>query len=96
MIKIVAKRYLQDGVFEQYLAVVKELVDYSRQEAGCIEYALYADHEQRAAVIMETWASQEALDQHLVYVRQAGYPDKLNSFADPKRPAQVEKFAYVY
>ncbi|WP_020617989.1 putative quinol monooxygenase [Paenibacillus daejeonensis] len=96
MLKIVAKRYLKTGVLDEYLAVVRPLVDASRQEPGCIEYALYINRDENAAVMMETWESEAALESHLKIVRAAGYPEKLNQFADPDHPSKVEKYDHVY
>lgn len=96
MLKIVAKRYLKDGVFDEYVEVVRPLVEQSRQEAGCIEYALYANRQLNLAVMIETWADQQSLEQHLEIVRKQGYPEKLNAYADPERSVQVEQYAYVY
>lgn len=96
MLKIVAKRYVREGFFDTYVALAQRLVDQSRQEIGCIEYALYADRRENLAVIMETWESEAYLAAHLQLVRSEGWPDKLNAFADPERPAQAERYAYVY
>ena len=40
MLKLVAKRYVIPGKLDEYIAVAKGLVDQTRKEAGCIEYAL--------------------------------------------------------
>lgn len=96
MLKIVAKRYLKEGVLDEYVDLVKTLVDQSRKEAGCIEYELYVNRELNLAVMMETWENQQYLDQHSKIVQAAGYPAKLNAYADPEKPAQVEKYEYVY
>jgi quinol monooxygenase YgiN len=96
MLKIVAKRYLKDGVFDEYVQLVKTLADQSRKEPGCIEYALYVNREQNIAATMETWENQAFLDAHIEIVLAEGYPAKLNAYADPNQPAQIEKYEYVY
>lgn len=96
MLKIVAKRYLIEGSYDAYVQLVKTLADQSRKEPGCIEYALYFNREQNVAATMETWENQECLDAHIAIVQSHGYPAKLNAYADPNRPAQIEKYEYVY
>lgn len=96
MLKIVAKRTLIEGSLEKYTAVVQELADQSRQEPGCVEYALYVNREQNVAAIIETWESQEHLDAHLKVVEAAGYRDRLNAYAEPGQSVQVEKYEFVY
>ncbi|MBW4081215.1 putative quinol monooxygenase [Paenibacillus sp. S150] len=96
MLRIVAKRTLIEGVLEKYTALVQELADQTRQEPGCIEYTLYVNRGQNVAAIIETWESQEYLDAHLKVVEAAGYRERLNAYADPGQPVQVEKYEYVY
>lgn len=96
MLKVIAKRYLKSGVLDEYLTVVRPLVDASRQEPGCIEYALYINRDENSAVMMETWESEAALEEHLKIVRAAGYPELLNRYADPEKPAKVDKYDHLY
>lgn len=96
MLKIVAKRTLIEGTLEKYTAVVQELADQTRQEPGCLEYALYVNREQNIAAIIETWENQESLDAHLRIVEAAGFRERLNAYADPAKPVQVEKYEFVY
>ncbi|MEK5032142.1 antibiotic biosynthesis monooxygenase [Paenibacillus sp. FSL R7-0302] len=96
MLKIVAKRTLIEGSLEKYTAVVQELADQSRQEPGCVEYVLYVNREQNVAAIIETWENQEYLDAHLKLVEAGGYRERLNAYAKPGQPVQVEKYEFVY
>ncbi|MBD2846585.1 antibiotic biosynthesis monooxygenase [Paenibacillus sp. IB182496] len=96
MLKIVAKRYLKPDTLDEYLVVVRPLVNASRQEPGCIEYALYFDRDEYAAVMMETWESEAALEEHLKIIRAVGYPEKLERYADPAKPSKMKKYNYVY
>ena len=94
MIKLVAKRWLKPGVWEEYAALVKVLVDQTREEPGCVDYALYGDGD--LAVMMETWTDQAALDVHLARLKAENWGRRLNAYADPDRPALVEKYSEVY
>lgn len=96
MLKIVAKRYLKQDCLAEYTAVVKELVDYTRSEDGCVDYGLYYDSKQNLAVMMETWESQEHLDKHLEKIISAGWPARLNAFADTSKKGGVEQFEQLY
>jgi quinol monooxygenase YgiN len=55
---------------EQFLAGRQEMMRTSREEPGCLEYTFAADPiDPRRVVLYERWASQDALDVHLVAVR---------------------------
>lgn len=96
MLKIVAKRYLKENSVEAYTELARELVDFTRSEEGCVDYGLYYDKAKNLAVMMETWESQYHLDKHLETIIAAGWPAKLNSFADPTKQGGVEKFEQLY
>jgi quinol monooxygenase YgiN len=65
MIKIVAKSVLKDGQKEAYLKLVKELIEKSRQEAGCISYSLFQDiNDDSVVTFIEEWKDQEAINLH--------------------------------
>lgn len=55
---------------EQFLAARGEAMRRSRAEEGCLEYTFAADPLDPARVVLlERWASQEALDAHLAAPR---------------------------
>ncbi|MCU1494053.1 MAG: antibiotic biosynthesis monooxygenase [Acidimicrobiaceae bacterium] len=57
---------------EEFLAGHHELMRNSRAELGCLEYTFSADPlDPGRVVLFERWASQEALDAHLVAPRPA-------------------------
>ena len=58
MIKLVAKRWLKPGAWDEYIALAQTLVDQTREEPGCVDYALYGVKEEDLAVMMETWTDQ--------------------------------------
>ena len=96
MIKLVAKRWLKEGVWEEYIALARTLVDQTREEPGCVDYALYGVNEEDLAVMMETWTDQAALDVHLARLRAENWGERLNAYADPARPPQIEKYQELY
>lgn len=96
MLKIVAKRYLKENSLSEYTRVVQELVDFTRAEEGCVDYGFYYDAQRNLAVMMETWASQNYLDKHLEEIIVAGWPARLNAFADPEKKGAVEQFEQIY
>lgn len=96
MIKVVAKRFLKENSIDEYTEVAKELVDFTRAEDGCVDYGLYYDRERNLAVMMETWESQAYLDKHLERIIAAGWPKKLNAFADPNKQSGPEQFEKIY
>lgn len=67
MIKVVAKSFIMEDKFEEYMNLCKELVGKTREEEGCIEYEMYQDEKcPTILTIIEEWESREALDKHMV------------------------------
>ncbi|MBV7272929.1 antibiotic biosynthesis monooxygenase [Clostridiaceae bacterium UIB06] len=67
MIKVVAKSYVMEGKFEEYMNLCKKLVEKTREEEGCIKYEVYQDEKcSTVLTIIEEWESREALDKHMV------------------------------
>ena len=66
MIKVVAKYRLKPGVREAYLELAKELIEETRNEAGCRSYALYEDIKEPLVLAMiEEWTDEEAINAHM-------------------------------
>lgn len=66
MIKVVAKKLIQEGKVEEVIKLYKELVEASRKEEGCIKYELYEDEkDSRILAVIEEWESKDALDKHM-------------------------------
>lgn len=66
MIKVVAKKLIQEGKVEEVIKLYKELVEASRKEEGCIKYELYEDEkDSRILAVIEEWESKEDLDKHM-------------------------------
>lgn len=65
MIKIVAKSTVQEGKREEFLALVKELIEKSRAEEGNISYDLWEDIKNpNVLTFIEEWKDQEAISIH--------------------------------
>ncbi len=66
MIYVVAKQFVDPGKLDEFLALARELVEKTNKlDAGCISYAMYQDMNDPSVItVLETWESQEALDQH--------------------------------
>ena len=65
MIVVIAKFLFVDGKMEEVKEILKELVEKTNQEAGCIEYKPYQSNENNLEVVMiEKWESQAHLDAH--------------------------------
>lgn len=66
MIKVVAKNYIAADKVDQCIELVKELVEQTKKEAGCISYKMYQDIKEPSLLTMiETWESEEALQAHM-------------------------------
>jgi quinol monooxygenase YgiN len=65
MIQIVARNTVQEGKKEEFLALVKELVEKSRAEEGNIYYDLWEDiKDPNVLTFIEEWKDQEAINIH--------------------------------
>ena len=65
MIKITAKHTVKENCIDELTAVLKELVEKSRLEEGCISYSLYKDIDNdNIYTIIEEWQNIESLHNH--------------------------------
>lgn len=65
MVKVIAQFLFKDGVIDEAKALGEELVLATRAEEGCRQYdLLQAADNANLLIILETWASQQALDAH--------------------------------
>ncbi len=67
MIKVVAKQTVKAGKLEEYLPIVRKLVEETnRNDAGCISYALYQEtSDPQILTMLEEWEDQASIDAHL-------------------------------
>jgi quinol monooxygenase YgiN len=65
MISIIAKNIVKEGKAEEFKAVAKELIEKSREEAGCIAYDLNVDiNNENILTFIEEWKDKEAIELH--------------------------------
>lgn len=66
MIRVVAVSKIYAGREQDYYAAVKELIEKTRQEEGCIYYTLNRDvNDAQIHYFSEGWKDREALDRHM-------------------------------
>ncbi|MCL2559221.1 MAG: antibiotic biosynthesis monooxygenase [Turicibacter sp.] len=65
MIVLVVNFEVKEGKKEEFLALIKPLIEGSQNEAGNIEYDLYVNTEKaNGYILLEKWQDQAALDFH--------------------------------
>lgn len=65
MIAIVARQIIKKSALAEYDALVKELVEKSRQEEGNVSYVNVQDRDdERIRIFLELWKDQDAIDIH--------------------------------
>jgi quinol monooxygenase YgiN len=66
MTAVIAKYTLQEGKTEEFTQIVKQLVEATRKEEGCILYeCCKSDDDPLKYMMMEKWASRECFDSHI-------------------------------
>ncbi|WML37445.1 putative quinol monooxygenase [Clostridium sp. OS1-26] len=66
MIKVVAKKLVNEGKVEEVIKLYEELVRETRKEEGCIKYELYQDEKDpRVLAVIEEWESKDVLERHM-------------------------------
>lgn len=66
VIKVVAKNFIKSENKNEVLEIIKELVEKTREEKGCIKYELFQDIENEGIItFIEEWESREALGAHM-------------------------------
>ncbi len=66
MVKVVAKKHVNEGKVEEVVKLYEELVKASRREEGCIKYELYQDEQDSSILaVIEEWDSKNVLEKHM-------------------------------
>jgi quinol monooxygenase YgiN len=66
MIKVVARKLVNEGKIEEVIALYEKLVQATRKEEGCIKYELYQDEsDPRVLAVIEEWENKDALNKHM-------------------------------
>jgi quinol monooxygenase YgiN len=65
MVKIIVRNKIREGRKDEFLTLVKELVEESRKEEGNIAYGLWQDRsDPDILTFVEDWKDQAAIDAH--------------------------------
>lgn len=65
MITIIVNLKVKEDKKADFIKIMKELVENSREEEGCVSYDLYESNaDSNSSVLVEHWMSQEAIDSH--------------------------------
>lgn len=67
MVKFVAKFPIKPECTDDYIARLRPCVEKTRQEPGCLEYAVFFDLETNICTLMETFADEAAAKAHTEY-----------------------------
>lgn len=67
MVKFVAKFPIRPECTKAYIAGLRPCVEKTRQEPGCLEYAVFFDRETNVCTLMETFADEAAAEAHRGY-----------------------------
>ena len=65
LIGVLVSYDIKEGQTDAFLEYMKELVECTHQEDGCIAYDLYKERDGSGIFMLEVWESQEALDKHV-------------------------------
>ena len=64
-IRVIARITVKPGTEDRVKSVLSNLVEPTRQEAGCLHYELLQnDKDSREFVLLEEWSDRSALDSH--------------------------------
>ena len=92
MVKLIASIDVKPGQESLVAAALKELVGPSRAEAGCVQYeACRLKEDGTKLVVLEEWASQEALDEHMATPHFQAFVGKIgDALAGPPKLESIE------
>lgn len=81
MIKVTAKHIVKENCNEELLLILKELVEKSSLEKGCISYKLYKDMDSdNIYTIIEEWQDIESLNHHFNTVHFKVLTEKVRAY----------------
>ena len=91
---VVAAARCKDGEAERMRALMSEVAAATNEEEGCISYALHVDkNDPNRLVVIERWASQEALDHHLTLPHVQKVAENVDALAEPPQVFFCEALA---
>jgi len=92
MVKLIARVQVKPGQGQLVADALRELTGPSRAEAGCIRYEpCQAKEDPTVLLVLEEWASQEALDAHMATPHFKAFVGKIgDALAGPPKLEFVE------
>jgi quinol monooxygenase YgiN len=96
-IKVVADNHLRAAAVDDFIAAAGQLVTETQaKDQGCLAYGLYRDKaDPLHLTVIEEWASQEALDQHLASEHFQRLFPHFEAAADPSQPGVIAVYEAV-
>ena len=66
-VAVVVDEKIKDGQQKEFVEYMRQMIELTKEEDGCIAYDLYeAADGSGAVVLLELWESKEALEQHML------------------------------
>ncbi|MDR2615424.1 MAG: antibiotic biosynthesis monooxygenase [Oscillospiraceae bacterium] len=96
-IRVVAGNYVREDAVEDYLAVVRELVEKTNElDRGCVSYQLARDlSDPLHFAVIEEWEDQASLDAHMKSEHFTRLIPELGKFGSDK-PGGIALYERVY
>jgi quinol monooxygenase YgiN len=83
MIKVVAKNYIKEEKINEVLEIIKELIEETRKEKGCIIYELFQDVQNKGVItFIEEWENMEILKKHMESEHFKRIVPKIQAYAE--------------
>ncbi len=94
MVKVIAQDFMKEEFLDIVTPLYAELVAATKKEAGCIEYNLFIDENDKAHFIfIEEWVDQATLDAHCASEHFTRLVPQINQY-ESKRPLILKMKAF--
>lgn len=81
MLKVIAEDFIKEEYLDVVAPMYKELVAATKKEAGCIEYNLFIDeNDKRHFIFIEEWVNHKALEDHCASEHFTRLVPKINQY----------------
>lgn len=95
MVKVVAKSFVKSDKFDEILELLKEMVEKTVKEEGCIKYELFQDvKDPKVMIIIEEWESEGALNKHMASEHFKRIVPQLNELREKASEINILKKLY--
>lgn len=92
MVKVTAKMVVKENEFDALKNIIKNLVEDTRKEDGCICYELFQDiNNKQIFTFIEEWESEEALNKHMESKHLLEARPKLKELQETKMEVNIYK-----